>query len=166
VTGKEKDMSTTTNTSTGAPAIYTPTTTTNMGGTANASTAGGALGENSFLQLMVTELQNQDPTSPIDDTEYVSELAQFSSLQQMTNLNTTATSQSALSQMSTAAGLIGATVTSSQTNSAGTAISGVVSSASLTTDSSGTQSVTLDVGGTSVPLTSVTQISPTSASSS
>jgi len=149
---------TTTNNTTGKPATYTATTSTNAGGTADAATAGGNLGENSFLQLMVTQLQNQDPTSPIDDTAYVSELAQFSSLQQMVNLNTTSTSQAALSQMSTGAGLIGATVTSSQTDSSGTAISGVVSSASVTTDSSGTQTVTVDVGGTSVPITSITQI--------
>lgn len=42
--------------------------------------------KDAFLQLMVTKLQNQDPLSPTDDTEFLAQLAQFTTLEQMTNL--------------------------------------------------------------------------------
>ncbi len=42
------------------------------------------LGENDFLKLMMDQLQNQDPLSPSDPTQYLSELAGFSSLEQET----------------------------------------------------------------------------------
>jgi flagellar basal-body rod modification protein FlgD len=45
------------------------------------------LGAQQFLQLLTTELQNQDPTSPMDDTQSVAQLAQFSALQATEELN-------------------------------------------------------------------------------
>jgi flagellar basal-body rod modification protein FlgD len=42
---------------------------------------------NMFLQLMLQQLQNQDPTEPTDNTEWLSQLAQYSSLEQMTTMN-------------------------------------------------------------------------------
>lgn len=44
------------------------------------------LGKDAFLQLLVTQLKNQDPLAPQDNGEYIAELAQFSSLEQMTNV--------------------------------------------------------------------------------
>lgn len=49
-------------------------------------TGNNALGKDAFLRLLVTQLQHQDPTAPMDNTEYVSQLAQFSSLEQMQNM--------------------------------------------------------------------------------
>lgn len=40
-----------------------------------------------FLSLLVAQLKNQDPTSPVDNSQYVAELAKFSSLEQMQNMN-------------------------------------------------------------------------------
>lgn len=54
-----------------------------------ANQAGGELGKDAFLQLLVTQMQFQDPLDPQDNAEYVAQLAQFTSLEQMTNLNTT-----------------------------------------------------------------------------
>ena len=44
------------------------------------------LGKDAFLQLLVTQLKNQDPLNPQDNSSYIAELAQFSSLEQMTNV--------------------------------------------------------------------------------
>ena len=44
------------------------------------------LGKNAFLQLLVAQLKNQDPLDPQDNSSYIAELAQFSSLEQMTNV--------------------------------------------------------------------------------
>jgi len=44
--------------------------------------------EQTFLQLLVTQLKNQDPTNPVDGTQFVAQLAQFSELEQMINANT------------------------------------------------------------------------------
>src|SRR5512147_3235633 len=42
------------------------------------------LGQNDFLNLLVTQLKNQDPLKPVDNQEFVAQLAQFSQLQQST----------------------------------------------------------------------------------
>ena len=44
--------------------------------------------ENMFLQLLVAQLQNQDPTSPADSTQFVSQLAQFQTMEQSLNQGT------------------------------------------------------------------------------
>lgn len=52
-----------------------------------ASSANGTLGKNEFLQLLVSQLQNQDPLNPVEGTEFATQLAQFNSVEQLINLN-------------------------------------------------------------------------------
>ncbi|MCA9489858.1 MAG: hypothetical protein KC621_08040 [Myxococcales bacterium] len=55
-----------------------------------ATTAGSTeLGEDAFLRLLTTQLQYQDPSSPVKNEDFVAQLAQFSSLEQLTGLNAT-----------------------------------------------------------------------------
>lgn len=50
-------------------------------------TDGGNLDRNAFLNLLVTQLKNQDPTNPMKDQEFIAQLASFSSLEQMQQMN-------------------------------------------------------------------------------
>ncbi len=68
------------------------------------------LGENDFLKLMMDQLQNQDPLNPSDPTQYMSELANFSSLEQQTQIASSTASAATQQASSSALGLLGHTV--------------------------------------------------------
>lgn len=47
----------------------------------------GALGKDDFLKILIAQLQNQDPLNPMEDREFVAQMAQFSTLEQMMSMN-------------------------------------------------------------------------------
>ncbi len=126
--------STTATGTTSAAAANPSSTTTSTASSSSAAAASSATVDyNSFLKLLVAELQNQDPTSPTDPTQYMSQLASFSAVGQTVQTNTkldTLLTSSALSQAETT---VGRTVTSSDGKT-----SGVVQSVAIGTDGTGT----------------------------
>lgn len=70
--------------------------------TATKTSSNDALGKDAFLQLLVTQMKNQNPLEPQDNGEFVAQLAQFSSLESMQNLTTTVDGIAGLYQSSQA----------------------------------------------------------------
>lgn len=88
------------------------TSTTNKSLTSSA-TGSNTLGKDAFLQLLVTQMQHQNPLDPQDNSEFVAQLAQFSSLEGITSLNESVsniTSAMASSQALQASSLVGRSV--------------------------------------------------------
>src|ERR1700733_1028071 len=81
-------------------------------GVAGSSTLAGNF--NTFLQLLTTQLQNQDPLSPLDTTQFTQQLVEFASVEQQVNMNTnlqTLISMQQTSEATSALQLVGNTVT-------------------------------------------------------
>jgi flagellar basal-body rod modification protein FlgD len=129
------------------------------GKTGDSTTGASTLGKDSFLQLLVTQMQNQNPLDPQDNSEFVAQLAQFSSLETMQNLSTSVDAIGGMYQSSQAlqaSSLVGRSVIadSSSTNvdtSKGMTGQVVLPSTSTVTsveisDSTGTVVRTLDLG--------------------
>ena len=91
-------------------------------------TGSNSLGKDDFLKILMTQLQNQDPSQPLDDKAFIAQMAQFTSVEQLTNMTTQIT---ALRQsMGLSPSLIGKTISWNNTDSSGASAikSGVVDS--------------------------------------
>jgi flagellar hook capping protein len=89
-------------------------------------TVNHSLGKDDFLKLLIAQLSNQDPTSPIENTEFIAQMAQFSSLEQMTNMSAEFTKLVGVFRVSEASSMLGKTVT---LNVGDTTATGVVQAA-------------------------------------
>ncbi len=149
------------------------TGTTGTTGTTDSSDTGSKLGKaagmgkDDFLTLLVAQLKNQDPMKPMEDREFVTQLAQFSSLEALEKLNTKLEALAGAQLLGEAAGLIGKQVDAKLPD--GTLVSGVVSRVNMIDGKPllvvGTNTIALDlitnVGGTAAPTTGAT--TPTTA---
>jgi flagellar basal-body rod modification protein FlgD len=143
---------------------------TNSAGQAETSTQGNSisnsksltLNTNEFLNLMMDELQNQDPLNPSssDPTQYLTELAQMTSVEQETNTATNTQTTAQAQSVSQAVGLIGDSVTYLDSSN-GNKVTGTVSSVQIT--SSG-PTLTVD-GTTGIDLGSILNVTAAGSSS-
>ncbi|GAB1582955.1 flagellar hook assembly protein FlgD [Phyllobacterium phragmitis] len=139
------------------PSVFNPTTNTNA--TTNTSTstsssntaaAAATADYQSFLKLLVAQMKNQDPTQPMDSTQYVSQLATFSNVEQAVQMNSKLDQLLGSFSLSQADGLIGRTVTSADGK-----ISGEVKSVRILQDGM----VAKLADGTELPITTGVTIS-------
>lgn len=123
-----------------------PSTNSSTGtGTSNSSSAGisaPTLNYNDFLKLMIAQLQNQDPLNPTDSSQFMSQIAQFSNVEQGINANSKLGQLLVNSNISQASTMIGLQITGTD----GT--SGVVQSVRI--DSSGSTAILTN--GKQVPI--------------
>ena len=96
----------------------------------NDATKNSTLNYNDFLKLMVAQLRNQDPLNPTDSTQYMSQIAQFSSVEQGINTNAKLDQLLVNSNISQASTMIGLSLTSADGS-----VSGIVTSVRI--DSTG-----------------------------
>ncbi len=123
------------------PTTGSSSTTSNASSSAAAAAGSATLNYNSFLTLLVSEIQNQDPTSPSDPTQYLSQLASFSAVGQTIQTNSQLSVLQTTAALSQADSAVGHTVTSAD----GTT-SGIVNSVAINKD--GSLTATLANGGT------------------
>jgi flagellar basal-body rod modification protein FlgD len=140
---------------------YTGSTSSATGTTSSSTSGSGvSLGGTDFLTLMLAQLQNQDPTSPIDSNTFLTQLAQLSQVQGIQQLNTSFSSSLAANQTMQASALLGhdvlATSGSATTTNAGDSVTGAVVVPQTSTDvklnilnSAGTAVKTIDLGAQS-----------------
>lgn len=139
---------------------YSSSYSANSAGSSGSSGNSGAASNstvdmNTFLQLLSTEMSHQDVMNPMDNTEFISQLAQFTSLQEMQSLTDTASSQYGASLSQYGASLVGKTVTVAAYDDKGNYVedSGVVTNCDF---SSGTP--TIVVNGYAYTLPSVMNV--------
>jgi flagellar basal-body rod modification protein FlgD len=112
-----------------------------------------------FLNLLVTQLRNQDPSSPMDSTQMVQQTSQLASMEQLTSLTKTTTDGYSLQMRSAAANILGKSV--SYTDANGLPQSGVASAVSFNGDTP-----VITVGRDSVNFADLTGLSAAAASTS
>ncbi|MER9295465.1 flagellar hook assembly protein FlgD [Mesorhizobium sp. M0621] len=98
---------------------------------ATASTSKTAVDYQSFLKLLIAEMKNQDPTKPMDSTQYVAQLATFSQVEQSVQSNTKLDQIMQSSALSQADALIGRSITSADGKTTGTVASVRLASSGL-----------------------------------
>ena len=110
-------------------------------GTTSTATSRTDMGKDQFLALLVTQLQHQDPMNPMDSSQFASQLAQFSSLEQLTQLNASVDQELQVGQLNTLVG---------QTQFSATLMgkSVVAAGDKVSIPATGSATIRVDVGGT------------------
>ncbi len=122
--------------------MYVPSTSA-VGASQQSQASGPSVDYQAFLKLLVAELKNQDPTEPMDSTEYMAQLASFSQVEQSVQINQKLDQILQASAVAQADSLLGHTITS-----ADGLTSGVVAEVRLTSDGL----VAVTARGTEIPV--------------
>ena len=117
-----------------------------------------SLGKQDFLKLLMAQLQNQDPMKPMDDTQMIAQMAQFSALEASQQLNATMQTSNNMQTVLQAGALIGKYIQANQAD--GTSTTGAVTSVGLTT-TNGVTSPTIQINGNDVDYSTITKVSST-----
>lgn len=113
---------------------------------ANSDTASASMNYNNFLQLLIAQIQHQDPTQPMDATSQISQLATFSQVEQSIKTNTLLRSMLQSDALTKAADLVGKTVTSSDSSTTGVVSSATVSDSAVTLTTAAGGTINLQTG--------------------
>ncbi|MCK0207926.1 flagellar hook assembly protein FlgD [Starkeya koreensis] len=97
--------------------------------TSSAKSSSGALDYTAFLQLLIAQMKNQDPTQPMDSAQYMGQLAAFSQVEQSVAANSKLDSLLTASSLQIADAAVGRTVTSADGS-----VSGRVASVRINSD--------------------------------
>jgi flagellar basal-body rod modification protein FlgD len=124
--------------------------------TTGTSSATAGLDKDAFLKLLVAQLKYQNPLSPADPTQFMSQTAQFTMVEELQNMGKEQKSAALAQQISTAGSLVGKEVT--WLDSDGVAKSGQVSSATIVDGST-----VVVVGNAKVPIESIQSINASAA---
>lgn len=116
------------------------------------------LGKQDFLKLLMAQLQNQDPMKPMDDSQMIAQMAQFSALEATQSLQQTIQTSSNNTTIAQASALIGKYIQADQAD--GTSTVGLVSSVDFTS-TDGVVSPTVAIGDKSVDYSTIRTISST-----
>jgi flagellar basal-body rod modification protein FlgD len=134
-----------------------PVATLPAGDTAAASTSStnvaslNGVNAATFLQLLVSELQNQDPDNPTDPTQFLTQTAEFEEVEELNAVQTSVSGMVTAQQSSSATSMLGMQV--SGTDASGNALSGVVTGVQLTANGP-----ILSVGNGTMPYSSITSV--------
>ncbi|QPF93126.1 flagellar hook assembly protein FlgD [Bradyrhizobium commune] len=112
----------------------TDTTSSTSSTSSTSTTSSNSVDYNTFLQLLIAEMKNQDPTNPMDTSQYMSQFAQLSTVEQATLTNSKLDSLLSSQALTQADGLIGHNV--SFTDSTGATFTGKIASVSINSDGS------------------------------
>ncbi len=132
---------------------------------ASAAPVNAGISETQFLRILLTQLQYQDPLKPVDNTQFVAQLAQFSALQVNQAISDEITNSLTIEAGQQAIGLIGKKVTVNSTATGSTTGSATGTVSAVTFTSTGDAQLSVTTTGSSTPLTGikladVTQVTP------
>lgn len=132
--------------------------------TSSTSSLSSEISMENFLTLFVTQLQNQNPLDPTDNTEFMSQLAQFSTLEQeqqqteyLSDISSIGSASLQLDQISLASTFIGKTIKYSDSSDSSKTLSGVVEGVKLEEDGT----VSFLIGGKSVSISNFIEVDNT-----
>jgi flagellar basal-body rod modification protein FlgD len=120
----------------------------------SSSTKKSTMGYKDFLNLLTVQLQNQDPFNPMNDTDFIAQMANFSQLEEVHNLSSNFSTFSARQQQLSSQEFLGKTVTVEPEGAS--AVSGTVSAVSLGSDGA----IYVTINGNKYEASAITSVAP------